>query len=210
MASPRVISFSCRQHVFRLDVARLAVVVERVAACFSSRDVRHARREILLEARRRLAAAARKPRLASRDVRPVDVLHLADLRRVDVEMGDPGSRRELLHLAGHAVVEARADRESGSRSPRPRSWRRPSRACRACAATTRSVVSTAPMPISVVTTGIPKRCAKAAQLGRRVAVDDAAAGIDQRALATPPAERRTPRALASRDARRSRAPRWRS
>ena len=44
------------------------------------------------------------------------------------------------------------------------------------------MVSTAPMPISVVTTGMSKASRELAQLFRRVAVDDAAARVDQRAL----------------------------
>ena len=66
--------------------------------------------EVALEAHR-LAGLAQllQAALGVADVRPVDVLDLADLRGVDVEVDDASARRELLDLAGDAIVEARAD-----------------------------------------------------------------------------------------------------
>jgi hypothetical protein len=47
------------------------------------------------------------------DLRPIDVLHFADLRRIDVEVGD-ASRRELLDLAKRGRVETDREQESQS------------------------------------------------------------------------------------------------
>ena len=43
------------------------------------------------------------------DDRHVRLHHFADLRRVDVDMDDLRAGGELVHVAGHAVVETRAD-----------------------------------------------------------------------------------------------------
>ena len=90
--------------------------------------------------------------------------------------------RELLHLAGDAVVEARADREEEVAVLDGVVGVRRAVHAEHVQRQRRSVVSIAPMPMSVVTTGMPKRSREGAQLGRRVAVDDAAAGVEERPL----------------------------
>ncbi len=67
-----------------------------------------------------------------RDVH-LDVLR--DRGRVDVDVDDLGLRRELVHLARHPVVEARADRDQAVRVVDAPCSARSRRACRACRAT---------------------------------------------------------------------------
>ena len=90
--------------------------------------------------------------------------------------------RELRRHAGHAVVEARADRDQEVAVLDRVVGERGAVHAEHAHATADRVVSTAPMPISVVTTGMPKRVGELAQRAGGVAVDHAAAGVDQRAL----------------------------
>ena len=115
------------------------------------------------------------------DVRPVDVLHLLDLGGVDVEVRDRGVRRELLHLAGDAVVEARADGEQEV-------------AVLDGVVGVRHAVHAEHLERQVAG-GVDRADAherghdrdaealgEGAELGRRLAVDDAAADVDERPL----------------------------
>ena len=107
---------------------------------------------------------------------------LGDLGRVDVDVDELRARRELGELAGDAVVEARADRADQvglvhrvvgraravhAEHPQPLAGRGAGKA---------------PRPISVQVTGKRSLRANSVSSAEAFGVDDAAAGVDHRAL----------------------------
>ena len=109
-------------------------------------------------------------------------LVLVELRGVDVDVDDLAVLAELFDLAGHAVVEPHAEGDQQIGLVRRRSWRTPSRACRACRAQSGSSLGKAPRPITVIVDGDAGLLGERAELFAGVAADDAAAGVDDRPL----------------------------
>src|SRR5437016_2138259 len=74
------------QNIMRLDEIALTVVVQRMAL-FQLGDMRHPRRKVFLESTRKtkkiLKAVSR-----IRDVRPCDLLYLADLACINIDVCD--------------------------------------------------------------------------------------------------------------------------
>ena len=154
------------EHVLRLEVAA-AAVAERVLVAplldlLEPRAVRERR------PRSRSSASAvvscgqhlRAARRRSGCRRAV----LRDLGRVDVAVDHARAGRERVELAGHAVVEARADRDQQVGAGAAPSSRTSSRACRASAATAGASRGTRPWPSASSRPGrAPPRRARAAR-----------------------------------------------
>ena len=120
-------------------------------------------------------------------------LVLVDLGRVNVDVDNRAASCRILDLAGHAVVEAHAERQqqiravlrsssSGRRDfcaarirRSPPSSRRPRRACPASATTADAFPGNAPQPMIVVVTGICVASANLRNSSLAFAGDDAAA-----------------------------------
>ena len=109
-------------------------------------------------------------------------LHLADLRRIDIDVNDARVWREATDIAGHPVIKARADTDNQIRlvqrqfaeavpcMPGGRGKADPSRE--------------APLPISVAVTGI-RAAAPGVNSVAGIGADDAAANIEHRAVSLP-------------------------
>ena len=172
------------EHVLGLDRGRLAVVVERVPALQLRARARASGAKLFLKPGAGLQRAAAGRACASATCAQSTFFTLPISEASMSRCAILALRRELLHLAGDAVVEARADREQEvAVLDRVVGVRRAVHAEHA-AATARWWCRSRRCPCSVVTTGMPKRSREGAQLGRRVAVDDAAAGVDAAAAPT--------------------------
>ena len=178
-------------HVVGLDQLAVAIVVHRVPA-LEAVEVRAPRRPVTAEAGAlRVRAQRLERRRQQPDVAPVHALDLVDLGRVDVDVRDAlRIRREALRHSRDAVVEARAERDQEiavvDRVVRE------GRAVHAEHAHRERVLRVDGADAH------QRRDDRDAEIGREgtqrvgaVAVDDAAARVDQRTLGLARASRRT-------------------
>ena len=168
--------------VVGLDLLAGAIVVHRVLL-LEIREMGQPLGTIALEARAPAMRGQRAQRLGQHaHMAPLHALHLVDLRAVDVEVRDVlRAGRELRGIAGDAIVEARADgdqevavvdRVVGERLAVHAQHAHGQYACGVDGADAHERGDHRYI----------ERFRELAQLGGRVAVDDAAAGVDQRAL----------------------------